>query len=83
MENITENQKRILEIIKEYLGNLSEEITLSTNLAKAGIDSIASVKMLVALEAEFDFEFEDEMILISKYPTIKSLIDYVEEKGTF
>lgn len=84
MENVTEIQKRVLEIIKENLGaQVSKEIDLSTDLSKSGIDSIASIKMIVALETEFDFEFEDEMILISKYPTIKDLVDYVESKGTF
>lgn len=84
MKSITDTQKKILEIIKENLGTqVSNEITLSTNLSKAGINSIASIKMIVALESEFDFEFEDEMILISKYPTIKSLIDYVESRGSF
>lgn len=84
MKNITDTQEKILEIIKENLGmQISNEITLSTNLSNAGIDSIASIKMIVALESEFEFEFDDEMILISKYPTIKSLIDYVESRGTF
>lgn len=84
MKNVTEIQKRVLEIIKENLGaQVSKEIDLSTDLSKSGIDSIASIKMIVALETEFDFEFEDEMILISKYPTIKDLVDYVESKGTF
>jgi acyl carrier protein len=82
--DMTKNQERIFTILKENLDTkISNDLSLTTNLSKAGIDSIASIKMVVALESEFDFEFDDEMILISKYPTIKSLIDYVESKGTF
>lgn len=38
------------------------------------------IKIVVALEGEFDFEFDDEMLLITAFPTIKSIIDYVESK---
>lgn len=44
------------------------------------IDSVTFVKMVVALECEFNFEFDDEMLLISKFPLVDDLIQYVEMK---
>ena len=55
-------------------------MTLETSLGEAGVDSITFVTLVVALEGEFNFEFDDEMLLISAFPTIKSIIDYVELK---
>lgn len=39
-----------------------------------------TIKVVVALESEFDFEFDDEMLLITKFPTVKSMVEYVESK---
>ena len=44
------------------------------------IDSVTFVKMVVALESEFNFEFDDEMLLISKFPVVEDMIQYVEMK---
>lgn len=47
-----------------------------------GLDSITFITMVVALENEFGFEFEDEMLLTTNFPTVKALLKYVEEKST-
>lgn len=44
------------------------------------IDSITFVKMVVALEGEFDFEFEDEMLSVSKIKKVEDLLNYVESR---
>ena len=67
-------------VIKSTLAPTNEAVTLETSLGKAGVDSITFVTLVVALEGEFNFEFDDEMLLISAFPTIKSIIDYVELK---
>lgn len=43
-------------------------------------DSITFIKVVVALESEFDFE--DEMLLITNLPTVRSMVEYVESKIT-
>lgn len=70
----------MFEIIVSTIESIIGDITLETELAGAGVDSITFIKIVVALEEEFDFEFDDEMLLIAAFPTIKSLIDYVESK---
>ena len=70
----------MFEIIVSTIESIIGDITLETELASAGVDSITFIKIVVALEGEFNFEFDDEMLLITAFPTIKSMIDYVESK---
>ena len=67
-------------VIKSTLAPKNEDVTLETSLGEVGVDSITFVTLVVALEGEFNFEFDDEMLLITAFPTIKSMIDYVESK---
>ncbi|MFR1517957.1 MAG: acyl carrier protein [Clostridia bacterium] len=55
-------------------------ITVDTLLSDLPFDSIKFIKMVVALESEFDFEFEDEKLLFTQFQTVKSLIEYVDLK---
>lgn len=53
-----------------------KSITINCDSALADIlDSITFIKIVVALEGEFDFEFDDEMLLITKFPTTKAMIE--------
>ena len=74
-------QKRAFEVI---ISNVSEKvsnnISLDMDFNSIGLDSITFIKTIVALEGEFDFEFDDEMLLITKFPTVKSMVEYVEIK---
>lgn len=45
-----------------------------------GIDSINFVKLVITLEMKFNFEFDDDKLLISEFPTVQSLIEYVDKK---
>ena len=57
-------------------------ITVDTLFSDLPFDSIKFIKMVVSIESEFDFEFDDEMLLITKFPTIRSMVEYVEAKVT-
>jgi len=59
---------------------VSNNISLDMDFNSIGLDSITFIKTIVALESEFDFEFDDEMLLITKFPTIRSMVEYVESK---
>ncbi len=80
---LSDIQNQAFEVI---LSNLNEKeinnISIDTDFVSIGIDSITFIKIVVALESEFDFEFDDEMLLITKFSTLKSMIDYVESKCT-
>lgn len=77
---LNNTQKKVLEVILSVLDSKIDDITLETEFSGAGVDSITFITVVVALENEFNFEFDDEMLLITAFPTIKSVIEYVESK---
>ncbi len=80
---LTDIQKNIFNtIISCIRERVSDNISLDMDLNSAGINSITFVSTIVALENKFDFEFDDEMLVITKFPTLKSMIKYVESKIT-
>ena len=73
--------KRAFEIIISYLNEITlDKESIDTKFADVGVDSITFINIVVTLESEFEFEFDDEMLLITAFPTIKSMIEYVESK---
>lgn len=83
-ENIGELSDIQRKVFKVIISNLDPQvagnITLETEFAEAGLDSITFIKLVVALESEFDFEFADEMLLITKFSTVESMVEYVESE---
>ena len=77
---LNDTQAKIFQVIVSNLNSEIGDVSLGTFLSDVGIDSITFIKMIVALEGEFGFEFDDEMLLITSFPTIKSMIKYVETK---
>lgn len=74
-ENI---RKKVLEVIVNNIDiKTKSEITMLSNI---NVDSIAFITIVVELEKEFNIEFDDEMLLITKFPTVKSMVEYVETK---
>lgn len=52
-------------------------ISIDTPFSELPYDSIKFLKMVVALEREFNFEFDDDKLLIKQFPTVRSVIKYV------
>lgn len=75
------HEKKALDVINDILKDKDVQINqIDIDLSSLNIDSITFIRIVVALEGEFDFEFDDEMLLITKFPTIKTMIEYVESK---
>ena len=72
------SEKCIQIIQHSFNDGKTSKILYETNLSDLNISSIVFIKTIIALEKEFDFEFDDEMLLITAFPTIKSIIEYVE-----
>ena len=70
-------EERILEFIKKNAKEVGIEVEKDTVISET-IDSITFVEMVVALETEFNFEFDDEMLSFSNFETIGQLVDYVK-----
>ena len=72
-------KEKILLCIQDSVKEHSIELCLDSVLAES-IDSIAFVKMIVALEIEFNFEFEDDMLSVSNNKKVEDLVKYVESR---
>ena len=80
-KELTGIQRRILSAIIESLKEkITDNIPLDTEFNSIGLNSIFFIKTVVTLETEFDFEFDDEKLLITEFPTVMSMIEYVESK---
>ena len=72
-------EDRILKQIQNILDEKSITVNCDSTLADV-LDSITFIEIVVAVEREFDFEFDDEMLLITKFPTTKTMVEYVKGK---
>lgn len=74
--------KEIISIIVANTGTkiLADDINMETPFDVLNLNSITFIKIIVNLESEFDFEFDDEMLVITAFPTIGSMVDYVKSK---
>lgn len=71
----------VLTIIKESIENeIIDPIVLEDDLSSIGVNSITFIKIVVDLETEFDFEFDDEMLSYKSFPTTNSLVEYIDSK---
>ena len=74
-------QKKILEVIASKIDEIfSGELSLDMDFANIGLDSLTFIKLVINLESEFDFEFDDEMLLITVFPKLETMVEYVESK---
>jgi len=68
----------ILKVIKEIIKN--DDIYLDQNIKEVGFDSLTFVKFVVQIEELYDIEFDDDMLMMDKFLTIASIVEYVDGK---
>lgn len=80
----TNAEFKIKEIIRENIDIpiSMDSIDLNSNLADLDINSITYVKIVVSIEVEFGFEFEDNDLDANRFPTFGSLVAYVEDRSS-
>jgi len=57
----------------------SAELLDGSDLYHAGLTSLATVGLMLALEDEFDIEFPDSMLSRKTFGSIESIVDAIEE----
>jgi len=78
---LTDIQTKILEVIfSSFEDTVTNQTSLDDRFSDIGLDSITFIKMIIDIENEFEFEFDDEMLTIRKYPFIRTMVEYVESK---
>lgn len=73
--------EKIREILSSH-GRLSVDVSTledSSDLYHAGLTSLATVSLMLALEDEFDIEFPDSMLSRKTFSSIEAIADSVEE----
>lgn len=74
----TEDYNKLADIIGQVTGVDKLEINENYNLIEAGVTSITFIKLIIAIENVFLFEFKDEDLDIFKLQTVKNLIEYID-----
>lgn len=73
--------EKVREILNQH-GRLTtpvEELPDEGDLYNAGLTSLATVSLMLALEEEFDVEFPDAMLSRKTFGSIESIADAIEE----
>ena len=71
-------EERVKKIVSEQLGVKAEEVKPSSSFVDdLGADSLDTVELVMALEAEFDTEIPDEEA--EKITTVQLAIDYINQ----
>lgn len=70
---------RFFGVLKETVEEYVEGIPLDIDLRDIGINSITFIKLIVALESEFDVEFDDAGLNIENFQTLRQFKEYVEK----
>lgn len=55
-------------------------ISADSQLKDFNVNSISFIKIVVALEAKFDIQFEDDDLDASKFETVEDIVKYVEQE---
>lgn len=74
-----EIRDKIIEIISSHsdMENINQYLVQNDDLTKLGMTSISFIKMIVKLEEEFGFEFEDEALDYNKFTSLNLLCSYM------
>ena len=75
MRNV--NVEEILRVVNTVLEKPLSQDQAEAELPTLGIDSIAFIRTIVALEEEFDIEIPDEYLLLTEMNTISKMTDVI------
>ena len=76
--NLTSTEQRVSDIFRKHM---IEEVTKDSVIKEIVPDSVIYVQILVALEEEFDFEFDTDALEMSYFQTIHDLIDCIKSNS--
>ncbi len=79
---MNEVEMKVRNIIKENLELLNDVFTIGKDedLSVYGMDSVSAIKVIVAIEQEFEFEFNDEDLGVDSVRTVQKNLDYIKAK---
>jgi len=74
-----ELKQKVIDILSVHsnLENVNQYLQENDDLTKLNMNSISFIKMIIDLESEFNFEFEDEALDYNKFSSLELLCNYV------
>lgn len=67
-------------ILREHLPYIGDaEVTATTSLPDAGLDSMGTIALLLTLETELDVQFPDELLVAETFETPRTLWSVIVE----
>lgn len=70
--------EKVRDVIVDQLGLNESEIELSTTTAELEMDSLDSIELIMAIEAEFGIDIDDNEL--EPITTVQGIVDLVTEK---
>lgn len=77
MENV---QRKLQSIIESVIVNNGNDYETGILLSAMGINSLKFIKIVIAIEEEFDIEFDDEYMSNEAFITLGDLMNYINLK---
>ena len=74
-------EQLIREIVSQHgkLSSSTDDLKLGDDLYNAGLTSLATVGLMLAIEDEFDIEFPDSLLNRKTFSSIQSIQEAVED----
>ncbi|UNK18922.1 acyl carrier protein [Paenibacillus sp. N3/727] len=69
---------RICELLERP--ELSDELTINTQLSEVGMDSVMLVNLMVHIEQHYQIFYEDDELLEENFATIQIISEKIQEK---
>ena len=78
------HENEIREMIANHINDNEtiRDIDIDAELLDAGMDSLAFIRLIVAIEDKYDFEFSDENLALCRSGTIRKLCEIILQGGT-
>ena len=84
MNNGKSVEDQVIDIIVKFVDkSISPErirSEMATEFSQLGLNSVTFTELLIALEKEFGFEFDDQKLLMKNHKNLTELIAYVQTK---
>lgn len=81
-----ELKNRIIELIVKSgifeVDNIGIILRNTDDLQEVGINSLNFIKLIVAIENEFEIEFEDDDLDHTRFKTLTAICNYIESRYT-
>lgn len=69
----------IISKLTDLTGN--NELNEHTVLEEIPLNSITFITLVVAIEEQYEFEFDEDMLFFDNFKTVSDLIKYIEKKA--